>query len=235
MFPPAAHRRPHPLRAPAELRRAAAWVFDLDNTLYPPACDLFDQVDVRMKEFIACFLGVDPEEAFRVQKRYFREHGTTLRGLMANHGMAPEPFLDYVHDVDLATVPASPRLSGALGRLPGRKLLFTNASAAYAGRVLDRLGITHHFEVLFDIAAAGYVPKPEPVIYHQLVAEHGLDPRRTVMVEDMARNLVPAADLGMTTVWVRTDTPWGREGLGDHVHHVVDDLVGWLEAVAAAA
>ena len=223
---------PHP-RADA-LCQAEAWVFDLDNTLYPPSTNLFAQIDERMRSFIARFLDLDLDEARRVQKTYFREYGTTLRGLMNRHGLEPGLFLEYVHAVDLDPVPPNPALGAALARLPGRKYIFTNASAAHAGRITDRLGVTGHFDAVFDIADAEYVPKPEPRVYDTLVQCHGLDPGRTVMIEDIARNLAPAAALGMTTVWLRNDTPIGVEGAdGDHVHHVIDDLVPWLEDVVA--
>ncbi len=225
---PAAHPRAH------ALRQAEAWVFDLDNTLYPLSTNLFAQIDERMRAFIAGFLELDLDEARRVQKTYFREYGTTLRGLMNRHGLDPGLFLEYVHAVDLDPVPPNPALAAALARLPGRKYIFTNASAAHAGRITDRLGVTRHFDAVFDIADADYVPKPEPRIYDALVQCHGLDPGKTVMIEDIARNLAPAAALGMTTVWLRNDSPVGVEGAdGDHVHHVIDDLVRWLEDVVA--
>ena len=225
---PAARPRAH------ALRQAEAWVFDLDNTLYPPSTNLFAQIDERMRAFIAGFLDLDLDEARRVQKTYFREYGTTLRGLMNRHGLEPGLFLEYVHAVDLDPVPPNPALAAALARLPGRKYIFTNASAAHAGRITDRLGVTRHFDAVFDIADAEYVPKPEPRVYDTLVQCHGLDPGKTVMIEDIARNLAPAAALGMTTVWLRNDSPVGVEGAdGDHVHHVIDDLVPWLEDVVA--
>lgn len=218
----------------AELRHAD-WVFDLDNTLYPAACDLFTHIDARMKAWIADFLGVDQEEAYRVQKRYFMQYGTTLRGLMDLHGIDPEPYMAYVHDIDITAVQPNPALQAALAALAGRKLVFTNASVNHAHRVMDRLGITHLFEAVFDIRNAAYVPKPEPAIYRQFVAEHDLDPARTVMVEDMARNLEPAAALGMTTVWVDAGTPWSREGSDQpYVHYAAPDLTAWLAGITQA-
>jgi len=217
------------------LGHAEAWIFDLDNTLYPASCDLFAQIDKRMQGFIARFLGLDLESAFRIQKKYFREHGTTLRGLMDLHGLEPTEFLDYVHDIDLSIVPTSPDLDTVLDRLPGRKFIFTNASADHARRVMTRLGVSRHFDEVFDIICAGYVPKPDPRAYSMMIERYGLAPRSTVMVEDIARNLAPAAALGMTTVWLRTGSRFGEEGSdGDHVHHVVDDLVGWLKGLAPA-
>ena len=223
-------------RRAAKLHEAAAWVFDLDNTLYPPSNNVFRQIEKRMTEYVATYLGVGLEEAFAVQKRYFREFGTTMRGMMSRHGMDPAPFLEYVHTIDLGDMKPSPPLEAALDRLPGRKLIFTNASAAHAGRVMERLGVSHHFDDVFDIADAEYAPKPEPRVYGKLVERHGLDPARTVMIEDMARNLEPAAALGMTTVWLTPGLrPEPHEAEFSYVDHVIDDLVGWLEGVTAGA
>ena len=129
-----------------------------------------------MTEYVATYLSVGLEEALVVQKRYFRDFGTTMRGMMSHHGMDPAPFLEFVHTIDLGDMAPSPSLDAALGRLPGRKLIFTNASAAHAGRVMERLGVSHHFEYVFDIADAEYAPKPEPMVYDKLVERHGLDP-----------------------------------------------------------
>ena len=223
-------------RPPGTLLDTETWVFDLDNTLYPASCDLFSQVDRRMKAFIADYLDVPEDEAFRIQKRYFRDHGTTLRGLMSNHGMDPARFLDFVHDIDLSPVTPSPDLDTVLARLPGRKVIFTNASTDHAERVMDRLGVAARFDGLFDIHAADYEPKPHPPVYDRMVAALGIDPTRAVMVEDIARNLAPAAALGMTTVLVRSDSHWALDGAeGDHVHHATDDLTAWLRGVADAA
>jgi putative hydrolase of the HAD superfamily len=210
------------------------WIFDLDNTLYPASCNLFDQVDRRIGEFIADLLQVDAAEARRLQKQYFQEYGTTLRGLMTHHGMTPAAFLDYVHAIDVTPVPQSPALGQALAALEGRKLIFTNGSVAHAERVMARLGVGHHFEGVFDIVAADYQPKPNPATYAAMIARHGVDPRAAAMFEDLPRNLVPAHALGMTTVLVRTDVDWAQDGAeGEHIHHVTDDLVAWLEAAAA--
>ncbi|MFO0998496.1 MAG: pyrimidine 5'-nucleotidase [Alphaproteobacteria bacterium] len=207
-----------------------SWVFDLDNTLYPSRCDLFSQIDARMRAFIVATLGVDETEARALQKGYFHSHGTTLRGLMDHHGTDPEAFMGFVHDIDHSVVPADPALDSALARIEGRKIIFTNGSVAHAERVLERLGIPHHFEAIFDIKAAAYVPKPSMVSYETFIRTFGLDPRRAIMFDDAARNLEPAAALGMTTVWVRTESAYGREGSdGDHVHHVAADLVSWLD------
>ena len=214
----------------------ACWLFDLDNTLYPPSCRLFDQVDRRMGEFVQAALGLDePAEARRLQKQYLREHGTTLRGLMDRHGVQPESYLAYVHDIDLSPVQPDPALDAALTALPGRKLIFTNASKRYAARVLDRLGLARHFEAVFDIADAAYRPKPDRYAYETVLRRHALRPEATVFLDDMPRNLEPAAALGMTTVWVVTDSQWSRlDNTGEEpfVHHRAEDLVGWLRGWA---
>lgn len=222
------------------LHRIETWIFDLDNTLYPAACNLFAQVDRRIGEFIALRFGLSYEEARREQKRYFRDYGTTLRGLMVEHDVDPTEYLDYVHAIDVTPVPPSPALDRALAALPGRKVIYTNGSAGHAANVLNRLGIARHFEVVYDIVAADYIPKPDPRPYRALVARHGIAPATACMVEDIARNLVPAAALGMTTVWVRSDADWARPEHGGvagsgHIHHVVDDLVAWLTELTAAA
>jgi putative hydrolase of the HAD superfamily len=214
------------------LREAEAWVFDLDNTLYPPDIDLFARIDERMQGYIAAYLGLDPDTAYGLQKAYFRQYGTSLRGLMDCHGMDPGPFLDHVHDIDVSVLDPNPALDEVLAALPGRKLIFTNASTLHAERVMARLGIGRHFEDVFDIIAAEYRPKPEPATYRELLDRFGLDPAATVMVEDMARNLRPAAELGMTTAWIRNGTEHGVVGAEDgHIHHFVEELVAWLEDV----
>lgn len=210
------------------------WLFDLDNTLYSAASNFFAQIDERMRAFIAQALRLSLDDAYVLQKSLFRQHGTTLRGLMDKHGVAPDEFLTYVHDIDLSPLKANQALDRALERLPGRKIVFTNGTRAHAERVLGRVGIAGRFDAIFDIADAAFRPKPEPIVYETLISRHGVDPKRAVMVEDLARNLVPAAAMGMATVWVRTGSSFGAEGAdGDHVHHVADDLVGWLEGVLA--
>lgn len=216
------------------LLEAEAWVFDLDNTLYPASSNLFAQIDEKMTRFIADFLDFDIDEANRLRKNYFREHGTTMRGMMDRHGMEPGDFLAYVHDIDLGSITPDPALGEALGRIPGRKIIFTNGPQAHARRVMDRLAIGHHFEAVFDIIEADYVPKPEPRAYEALIRRHRLQPGKSVMVEDLARNLAPAANMGMTTVWVRSENDWDMEPPeSECVHHVVDDLVQWLGELTA--
>lgn len=216
-------------------RDIAHWVFDLDNTLYSARCRIFEQVDQRMGTFIAEHFGLDPVAARGMQKAYYRRYGTTLRGLMLEHGIDPRAYLDYVHDIDLAVVEPAPGLDSALAALEGHKTIFTNASRAHAEQVIDRLGIARHFSAIFDIHDADYIPKPSPETFRTFVSRHGIEGPRAVLFEDTAANLAPAAALGMTTVLVIP----GEEGVtndpgSDHIHHVTDDLARWLDAVIRA-
>jgi len=219
----------------SKLWSSEVWVFDLDNTLYPASLDLFSQIDDRMRAFIAAYLGLDLVEARRLQKQYFNEYGTSLRGMMERHGMDPSSYLDHVHEIDLSALSADPDLNHALSRLPGHKFIFTNASARHAERVIERLNIGHHFEGIFDIVDAQFRPKPDIHTYRRVIERYDLDPGNTVMVEDMARNLHPASELGMTTVWVRAGSTISATGMDDDkIDHIVDDLAVWLTAVADA-
>jgi putative hydrolase of the HAD superfamily len=214
------------------LRDAKSWVFDLDNTLYPASCRLFDQVDRRIGEYVQRLLNLDPVAARALQKQYFRDHRTTLNGLMINHKIRPEDFLAFVHEIDLAPVAADPRLDLALERLPGRKVIYTNGSVRHAENVMGKLGVARHFDDIFDIAAADFVPKPEMAAYRAMLARHGIDPTSAVMLDDMPRNLAPAAELGMTTVWVKTDVDWAQpEADIDFIHHTAENLADWLHAI----
>jgi len=213
------------------------WVFDLDNTLYPADCRLWEQVDRRINEMSARVLGLPLDQARLVQKEYLRKYGTTLRGLMVEHNVDIEAYLAYVHDIDLAPVESNPRLDRTLAALPGRKLVFTNGTVAHAARILGKLGVAERFEDVFDVRAADYLPKPDPTVYAKLVARHAIAPRGAILFEDIARNLKPAYELGMTTAWVKVDWAWLRGGAKseentDYVHHVVDDLTDWLEEAA---
>ncbi len=211
------------------LADAAVWIFDLDNTLYPAGCDLGAQLGRRMGEFVARYLDLPLDQAKVVQKKYFHAHGTTLRGMMVEHNLAPGEYLDYVHDLDLSGIPIDNRLDPALAALPGRKVIYTNATNEHAHRVLNRLGIKHHFEASFDIVDADFLPKPHQQPYEDLLERHGIDPAGAVMVEDIAQNLVPASSLGMATVWVRggRDIKLTNEQAG-HVDHITDDLADWI-------
>ena len=210
-------------------------MFDVDNTLYHARYNLFSQIETRICQFVAAHLGIEPTEARRLQKEYFRDHGSTLRGLMSVHGVEAGAFLAYVHDIDVSWVPPSGALDRALGALSGRKLAFTNASSDHADRVIARLGIGHHIEAVFDIADANFEPKPAPQTYERFIERHDIDPTRAVMFDDIARNLAPAAALGMTTVWVRNDEPYStRDAEEIRIDYQTDDLLDWLETHAVS-
>ena len=208
-----------------------SWIFDLDNTLYPASANLFSQIDAKMGAYIQRLLDVDPAEAHRVQKHLFHSHGMTLPGLMALHAVDPHDFLADVHDVDIDVVAPHPELAALIARLPGRKFVFTNADAAYAARVLARLGLSDSFDALHDIHALGYVPKPQAPAYASMCDTHGIDPARAVFVEDMARNLVPAKAIGMTTVWIDNGSEQGPGDARDHIDYTIPDVGTWLAAV----
>ena len=210
------------------------WVFDLDNTLYPASCRLFDQIDVKMGNFVAKLLNVEYDEAKRRQKEMFYKYGTTLRGLMTEHGITPDDFLDYVHDIDHSPVPPNQALDDALHALPGRKLIFTNGTVAHAEKVLARIGITHHFEDIFDIVHSDFIPKPEIQPYLKFIGQTGIDPTTSAMFEDIARNLEAPHALGMVLVVSpeNKDAEHLNKATGgtaqQHIHHVTDDLAGFL-------
>ncbi|MBA3729359.1 MAG: pyrimidine 5'-nucleotidase [Sphingomonas sp.] len=210
----------------------AYWIFDLDNCLYPASTRLFDLIDERMGQYIERLLKCDRVEARRVQKAHFHDHGTTLAGLMKHHQVDPHHFLADVHDIDLDRIEANPLLDAGLGRLPGRKFLFTNGDAPYARRVLDRIGIARHFEHLHDIHAAELIPKPSMHGYRLLVEQLSIDPARTVMVEDMAQNLAPAKSLGMTTVWVDNGSERGNHNYDPgFIDHRITNVAEWVDEI----
>ena len=224
-----------------DFARVETWVFDLDNTLYPHHLNLWQQVDERIRDYIADYLKVAHEDAFRIQKDYYKRYGTSMRGLMAEHGMSPDEFLDYVHQIDHSPLEPNPALGAALERLAGRKLILTNGTRKHAQAVMRRLEIHGHFEDVFDIVAAELEPKPLAQTYDRFLARHGVDPRKAAMFEDLARNLAVPHALGMTTVLVVPENTrevfresWELEGRDDpHVDHVTDNLVGFLEKPAA--
>jgi putative hydrolase of the HAD superfamily len=215
-----------------DLSHVEFWIFDLDNTLYPAHCRLFDQVERRIGLYIEQLLNLDREAARALQKQYFRDHTTTLNGLMLNHGVDPGHFLDFVHDIDVTGVARDAALDRALEALPGKKLIYTNGSVAHARNVMDRVGINRHFDDIFDIASSNYDPKPSAASFSRLIEEHKIDPKRAIMLDDMPRNLKPAADLGMTTVLISTHSDWAQPtGDEDYIHHSTDKLADWLAAI----
>ncbi len=215
----------------AQLTHVRNWIFDLDNTLYPVSANLFPMIDARIGAYVADLLNIGPEEARRIQKDYFHAHGTTLSGLIADHGVDPHHYLGYVHDVDMSVLERNEALVEALARLPGRKLVFTNGDAPYAGKVLDRLGLANSFEAIHDIHATAYRPKPDPIVYRGLCEAYDLHPEHSLFVEDMARNLKPAKAIGMTTVWIDNGSEQGPGADRSFIDHTITDLGQWLHEI----
>ncbi|MGE0626822.1 MAG: pyrimidine 5'-nucleotidase [Hyphomicrobiaceae bacterium] len=223
--------------------RTSAWIFDLDNTLYPAECRLFAQIEHRMGEFIARLLDVPYDQAQHLRLNYYRNFGTTLTGLMEVHRIDPGPFLEYVHDIDLAVVNPNAGLRTAIGKLEGRRLIFTNGSRRHAERVAEKVGILDLFEDICDIAACEYTPKPAAEAFDRMVRAHGVRTSEAAMFEDMPHNLEVPHGLGMTTVLVRHGEPEHarqQEIAGwtvppDHIHHITDDLVGFLGRIEKPA
>lgn len=208
------------------------WIFDLDNCLYPASTGLFALIDERMSAYIQRLLGCDPIEARRVQKAHFHTHGTTLAGLMKEHGVDPHDFLKDVHDIALDRVQCDERLARLLARLPGRRFVFTNGDAPYARRVLEKIGVNDQFDDLHDIHASSYRPKPDPHGYALLCERFGIDPPQALLADDMVQNLAPAKALGMTTIWVDNGSERGNHGYDEiAVDERVTNIGDWLETI----
>jgi len=201
----------------------AHWVFDLDNTLYPPQARLFDQIEVRMATFVMQALGVDRPEADRLRKDYWRRYGTTLAGLMEEHGVDPGPYLTEVHEIDLGHLERDAMLAARIRALPGRRIVYTNGSAPYAERVLEARGLSGLFDAVYGVEHAGFQPKPRRVAFETVFATDGVAPERAAMFEDDPRNLTAPHEMGMRTVHVAPEPH-----LADHIHHHTDDLSGFL-------
>jgi putative hydrolase of the HAD superfamily len=220
-----------------DFRHVDSWIFDLDNTLYPAASGLFAQIDRRMTEFVSGKLGVGLAEARIIQKSYYRDHGTTLNGLMRLHDVDPDAYLGYVHDIDLTPLTVDSELDSALARLNGKRFVFTNGCRKHASRVLGQMRLGRHFDDIWDIRTIGFRPKPDPLAYDDVISASGIDPSRAAMFEDAARNLVPAHALGMTTVWLRNGSEWSKQGpafpvaSSAHIDHEIEDLAQFLHSI----
>jgi putative hydrolase of the HAD superfamily len=219
----------------ADLSHVSDWIFDLDNTLYPAHVNLFEQVDVRMKTYIAKLLNMDVDAAFKIQKDYYHRYGTTLKGLMLEHQVEPHDFLHYVHDIDHAPLEPDPALGEALALLNGRKFILTNGSVTHAKNVIARLGIPEHFEDIFDIVAAQFEPKPQQATYEAFVARNAISCEKAVMFEDLPQNLEAPKTLGMATVLVVERGADKRAAKAAHIDLVIDDLTGFLADFTAKA
>ncbi len=226
---------------PSKFAHIRSWIFDLDNTLYPRGTDLFSQIDVRMTAYVSQLLQLPPKEARKVQKDLYRDHGTTLRGLMNLYQVDPDDFLEKVHDIDYSWLEPDPGLGAAIRQLPGRKFIFTNGNRGHAEKAAAQLGILDHFEDIFDIVAAGLVPKPAKETYDSFVALHGVGGPDAVMFEDLARHLSVPKQLGMTTVLVVPQNLeptyseiWEQDrGQEDEVDYVTDNLASFLKNAIA--
>ncbi|WP_116653279.1 pyrimidine 5'-nucleotidase [Pelagibacterium sediminicola] len=221
-----------------KLDHVTDWVFDLDNTLYPRECNLFAQIDIRITHYVMELARLDFTAARELQKTYYRDHGTTLKGLMHTHDIDPDDYLSQVHAIDYSPVAPHPNLVAAIRALPGRKFIFTNADAAHARSVLARLGGEDLFEAIFDIRSARFQPKPLHVAYEAFLENHDVDPSRAIMFDDLEKNLVVPHERGMTTVQVVAGDGFIHEQVDEwelgrghelaHVHHITDDLLGFL-------
>jgi len=219
-----------------DFRHVKSWIFDLDNTLYCADNGIFTQIESRMTEYVMAFLKLPRDQAYARQKDLYRQYGTTLNGLMREHGAAPEDYLHYVHDIDLSCLAPDAAMTAAIERLPGRRFVFTNGCRDHAARILDRLGMAALFEEVWDIRTMAFQPKPEMEAYRSVVAASGVTCQEAAMFDDIARNLVPARALGMTTVWLKNSALWGKQGPlmdvapGD-IDHQTDNLTQFLRSI----
>ena len=207
----------------ADFEHVTTWVFDLDHTLYPPDMALFDQINVRMTAYVMEALGVDRAEADRLRHRYWRDHGTTLAGLMDIHGVDPGPYLHEVHQIDFSVLEPDPDLAARIRALPGRRIIYTNGTAPYAEQVIAARGLAGLFDAVYGVEHAGLRPKPERRAFETVFAKDGLDPTRAAMFEDDIRNLAAPHEMGLRTVHVAPEPE-----PAPHIHHHTDDLAGFL-------
>ncbi len=213
----------------AQFSYVDVWVFDLDNTLYPPHMRLFDQIEDRMTAWVAELLGVDRAEADRLRKHYWARHGTTLAGLMEEHGMAPEAYLTHVHDISFDILSPDPALAAAIASLPGRRIVYTNGTAPYARDVISARGLEGLFDAVYGIEHAGYQPKPRTAAFRAVFGADGLAPERAAMFEDDPRNLAAPHAMGMRTIHVAPEPD-----PAEHIHHHTDDLTAFLRQLSPA-
>ena len=206
-----------------QFHHVTTWVFDLDNTLYPPRYRLFDQIEVRMTNWVMQTLGVSREKANHLRQHYWDTYGTTLAGLMREHGMDPGPYLTDVHDIDFSPLPRDPELAARIADLPGRRIIYTNACEPYAVKVLEARGLSGLFDAIYGVEHAGFHPKPDRAAFEAVFAIDGLDPARAAMFEDDPRNLRVPHEMGMRTVHVAPE-----RAPGAHIHHHTEDLTAFL-------
>ena len=215
-----------------ELTKIKYWLFDLDNTLYSGETKVFDQVDKKMSKFISEKLNVDIEEAKKIQKSYFHEYNTTLNGMIKNHKIDANEFLEFVHDVDLKFLKADKPLENEIAKLNGKKIIFTNGSKAHAANVTKRIGIDKLFDGVFDIVESNFIPKPSIEPYKKIIENYKIEPQYCIFFEDIARNLKPAHELGMKTVWIKNNEPWAAKfSDSDFINYKTDNLTKFLKEI----
>ena len=207
----------------AKFSHVTTWVFDVDNTLYPPQYRLFDQIEVKMTAWVMRELGVGQTEANRLRQHYWDKYGTTLAGLMREHNADPAPYLTDVHDIDFSLLPPDPALAQAIANLPGRRIVYTNACVPYAERVLAARGLDNLFHAIYGIENADFLPKPERAAFEKIFAADALDPMTAAMFEDDPRNLMAPHEMGMRTIHVAPKPLKSR-----HIHHHTADLASFL-------
>ena len=208
------------------------WIFDLDNTLYSGKTKVFEQVDKRMSKYISNKLDVSVEEAKKIQKNYFYKYNTTLNGMIKNHKIDANEFLDFVHDIDLSFLKEDKQLDEQIEKIKGKKIIFTNGSLAHAKNVTKRLGIDRHFDDIFDIVSADFIPKPSLETYKKIIEKYKIEPQYSIFIEDIARNLKPAHELGMKTVWIINDEPWAAEfSDSNFIDYKTDKLSKFLKEI----
>lgn len=210
------------------------WIFDLDNTLYPRPERMWQAVHERMQSYIIDLLGIDQPSAAAMQTEYYQKYGLTMRGLMIHHGVDPDTFNNYVHDVDISEISPNPALGDAIAALPGKRVIHSNANMGHVENVLARLGIGDVFDAAYDIKTSQYEPKPAEAAYQRVLEKTGGEPARAAMFEDIAHNLKVPHALGMRCVYVPTSCDWASYGASDeHVHFVAEDLTAFVQAIAA--
>ena len=218
-----------------ELQSIKFWIFDLDNTLYSGKTKVFEQVDKRMSKYISNKLNISIEEAKKIQKNYFYEYNTTLNGMIKNHKINPDEFLDFVHDINIDFLQKDLELAKEIEKLDGKKIIFTNGSRKHAINVSKQIGIDKLFDDIFDIVDAEFIPKPSIEPYKKLVKKHKIDPKLCVLVEDIARNLKPAYEMGMKTVWIENDEPWASKfSDSEFVNYRTNNLSEFLKKINLA-
>ena len=215
-----------------ELKKIKYWIFDLDNTLYSGDTKVFDQVDKKMSKFISEKLNVSIDKAKKIQKNYFHEYNTTLNGMIKNHEIDANEFLEFVHDVNLDFLKPDNLLKQEISSLLGKKFIFTNGSKAHAANVTKRIGIDKLFDGVFDIVESDFIPKPSVEPYKKIIEKYKIEPQYSIFIEDIARNLKPAHELGMKTVWIKNDEPWAAKfSDSDFINYKTDNLAKFLKEI----